>query len=204
MTKNVSVPLVCALASMAGNKHPIPIAIVDRPRIAFNIFYSLQGREFARKKDPDVVCEGSSAEARSALCTAIGEARKGKVTRSRADAEKCRPRRPPASSRNAFAKGKRKIAQLSPDDFIFENEDGGFLDTDNYRKRVLHKIARELHLPKLTFQVIRRTIATIAQKKGTVKDVQGVMRHSRTATTTDIYMQEIPASVQSTINSINL
>ena len=56
---------------------------------------------------------------------------------------------------------------------------------------------------RLTFQVIRRTIATLAQKKGTVKDVQGVMRHSRTATTTDVYMQEIPASVQSTINSIN-
>ena len=33
------------------------------------------------------------------------------------------------------------------------------------------------------------------------KDVQRVMRHSRTATTTDVYMQEIPASVQSTINS---
>ncbi len=40
-------------------------------------------------------------------------------------------------------------------------------------------------------------------EKGTVKDVQGVMRHSRTAITTDGYMQEIPASVQSTINSIN-
>jgi integrase len=107
------------------------------------------------------------------------------------------------NAREAFSKRKRKSASLSPDDFIFQNEDGGFLDTDNYRKRVLHKIARELELPKLTFQVIRRTIATLAQKKGTIKDVQGVMRHSRTATTTDVYMQEIPASVQSTINSIN-
>jgi hypothetical protein len=68
---------------------------------------------------------------------------------------------------------------------------------------VLHKLARDLELPKLTFQVIRRTIATLAQKKGTVKDVQGVMRHSRTATTTDVYMQEIPESVQATVNSIN-
>ena len=68
---------------------------------------------------------------------------------------------------------------------------------------MLHKVARDLELPKLTFQVIRRTIATLAQKKGTVKDVQGVMRHSRTATTTDVYMQEIPESVQSTINFIN-
>jgi integrase len=106
-------------------------------------------------------------------------------------------------AKETFSKGKRKSASLSQDVFIFENEDGGFLDTDNYRKRVLHKVARELRLPKLTFQVIRRTIATLAQKKGTIKDVQGVMRHSRTATTTDVYMQEIPASVQSTINSIN-
>ena len=85
-----------------------------------------------------------------------------------------------------------KSASLSPEDFIFANEVGGFLDTDNYRRRVLHKLARDLNLPKLTFQVIRRTIATLAQKKGTVKDVQGVLRHSRTATTTDVYMQEIP------------
>jgi integrase len=88
--------------------------------------------------------------------------------------------------------------------FMFANQVGGFLDTDNFRKRVLHKLARDLKLPKLTFQVIRRTIATLAQKKGTVKDVQGLMRHSRTATTTDVYMQEIPESVQSTINSIHM
>jgi integrase len=91
----------------------------------------------------------------------------------------------------------------SPDAFIFSNQDGGFLDTDNYRKRVLHRLAKDLKLPKLTFQVIRRTIATLAQKKGTVKDVQGVLRHSRTATTTDVYMQEIPESVQATVDSIN-
>ena len=106
-------------------------------------------------------------------------------------------------AREAAAKDKTKSPHLSPEDFIFANEVGGFLDTDNFRKRVLHKLARDLKLPKLTFQVIRRTIATLAQKKGTVKDVQGVMRHSRTATTTDVYMQEIPASVRSTINSIN-
>jgi len=80
---------------------------------------------------------------------------------------------------------------------------GGFLDTDNYRRRVLHKLVDRLELPKLTFQVIRRTIATLAQKKGTTKDVQGLLRHSRAATTTDVYMQEIPESVQATVNAIN-
>ena len=77
------------------------------------------------------------------------------------------------------------------------------MDTSNYRRRVLHRLARELELSKLTFQVIRRTIATLAQKKGTVKDVQGVLRHSRMATTTDVYMQEIPESVQATVNAIH-
>jgi len=51
----------------------------------------------------------------------------------------------------------------SPEAFIFPNRAGGFLDSSNFRNRVLHKLAEELELPKLTFQVIRRTIATLAQ-----------------------------------------
>jgi hypothetical protein len=111
------------------------------------------------------------------------------------------------SANNELKQPRRKTRRshpfCPPDDFIFANEVEGFLDTDNYRKRVLNKLARDLNLPKLTFQVIRRTIATLAQKKGTVKDVQGVLRHSRTATTIDVYMQEIPESVQATVNSIH-
>jgi len=91
----------------------------------------------------------------------------------------------------------------SPQAFIFPNRIGGFLDSSNFRNRVLHKLAEELELPKLTFQVIRRSIATLAQRKGTVKDVQGILRHSRTATTTDVYMQELPEGVRATVNSIH-
>jgi integrase len=91
----------------------------------------------------------------------------------------------------------------SPEAFIFAGRTGNFLDSSNYRKRVLHRLAADLKLPKLTFQVIRRTIATLAQNKGTVKDVQGIMRHSRTATTTDVYMQELPEGVRAAINSIH-
>jgi hypothetical protein len=68
---------------------------------------------------------------------------------------------------------------------------------------VLHKLARELGLPKLTFQVIRRTIATLAKNKGHVKDIQGALRHSRVATTTDVYMQTMEEGVRSTVNSIH-
>lgn len=92
----------------------------------------------------------------------------------------------------------------APEDFIFSNRlrKGGFIDPHNYRKK-LRRLARDLGLSKLTFQVIRRTIATLAQKKGTPKDVQGVLRHARLATTTDVYMQEIPENVKATVGAIN-
>ena len=46
-------------------------------------------------------------------------------------------------------------------------------------------------LRKLNFQVLRRTIATLAQTKGTVKDVQGVLGHRNPDITANVYMQTI-------------
>jgi integrase len=100
-------------------------------------------------------------------------------------------------------RGKHDVPPSDPEAFMFPNRDGSFMDPSNYRKRVLHKLGTDLGLPKLTFQVIRRTIATLAQKKGTVKDVQGILRHSRVATTTDVYMQELPEGVRATVDSIH-
>jgi integrase len=98
---------------------------------------------------------------------------------------------------------KHELSADDPDAFIFSGRRGGFLDSSNYRKRVLHKLAKELGLPKLTFQVIRRTIATLAKDKGHIKDIQGMMRHSRLATTTEVYMQSLESGVRSTVNSIH-
>jgi integrase len=100
-------------------------------------------------------------------------------------------------------KWRQRCPNPRPEAFIFPNKDGGFQDTDNYRKRVLHTLAERLGFPKLTFQVIRRTVATLAQHLGSVKDVQGLLRHMRAPTTTDKYMQVIPEGVASTLNSIN-
>lgn len=99
---------------------------------------------------------------------------------------------------------KQESKDSEPDDFIFPNRlrKGGFIDPQNYRRK-MRKLGEELGLPKLTFQVIRRTIATLGQKKGTPKDIQGVLRHSRLSTTTDVYMQEIPESVKATVAAIN-
>src|SRR5260370_34270282 len=60
---------------------------------------------------------------------------------------------------------KQQCPDPSPDAFIFPNNNGDIMDTSNYRKRGLHNLAPGLGLPKLTFQVIRRTIATLAQRR---------------------------------------
>jgi integrase len=98
---------------------------------------------------------------------------------------------------------KKVCPDSSLEAFIFPNRDGGFMDADNFRKRVLAQLAKKLSLPKLSFQVIRRSIATLGQHKGSIKDIQGLLRHAKPSTTAEVYMQEIPESVRRTVDSIH-
>ena len=52
------------------------------------------------------------------------------------------------------------------------------MDTDNYPERLLHKLARELKLPKLTFQIKRRAIAITGTGERHGEDVQRLPRLS--------------------------
>lgn len=104
---------------------------------------------------------------------------------------------------------KQECPDRSPEAFIFPNarkrngaQKHGFIRTDNYRTRVLTKLAEDLGLPKLNFQVLRRTIATLAQTKGGIKDVQGVLGHSKADTTVNVYMQPIEEGVKQTLDAI--
>ncbi|MBA3915203.1 MAG: site-specific integrase, partial [Acidobacteriales bacterium] len=88
------------------------------------------------------------------------------------------------------------------EDFIFPNCQGGVLCYENFSKRVLALIAIKLGLPKLTFQVLRRSYATraVAEQKGSLKDVQAQLRHSRPDTTLQNYVKEVPESVFASVN----
>jgi DNA polymerase-1 len=57
-------------------------------------------------------------------------------------------------------------------------------------------------ISKVDEQVLCRTIATLAQKKGGVKDVQAVLGHSKPDITAEVYMQEIEESVKQTLDAI--
>ena len=104
---------------------------------------------------------------------------------------------------------KQECPDRSPEAFIFPNarkrngaKRNGFIRTDNYRARVLRTLASKLELAKLNFQVLRRTMATLAQTKGGVKDVQGILGHSKADTTVNVYLQQIEAGVKSTLDAI--
>lgn len=99
---------------------------------------------------------------------------------------------------------KAECKDASPDAFIFRNADGGFMDTANYRYRVLKPLAEELGIPRLNFQILRRTMATQAQSMGSVKDIQAHLRHAKADTTANEYMQELPESVQQMVGSVYL
>jgi integrase len=103
---------------------------------------------------------------------------------------------------------KQECPDASPDAFIFPNSrkrngamKNGFIRTDNYRACVLKKLTEQLQLSKLNFQMLRRTIATLAQTKGNVKDVQGILGHTK-ADTANIYMQTIEEGVKLTLDAI--
>jgi integrase len=62
---------------------------------------------------------------------------------------------------------------------------------------VLDPIRQKLGLEKLNFQILRRIYATraIGERKGTLKDVQKQLRHTRPDTTLENYVKDIPESV---------
>jgi len=115
----------------------------------------------------------------------------------------------PAGLANDLWLWKQECPNATSEAFLFPNSRkrngarrNGFIRTDNYRARVLKPLARVLGLAKLNFQVLRRTIATLAQTKGSVKDVQGILGHSKADTTVNVYMQPIEASVKQTQEAI--
>jgi hypothetical protein len=57
-------------------------------------------------------------------------------------------------------------------------------------------------MPKLNFQILRRTMVTRGQKMGSVKDIQAHLRHAKADTPANEYMQEMPERVKRMVGSV--
>jgi integrase len=90
-----------------------------------------------------------------------------------------------------------KSTRGEPDDFVFPNADAGFIHSGNYLQRTLKPLAKQAKIKTpLTFQVLRRTVATHAQDLGSLKDVSTILRHKQMQTTQQVYVQVVSESVK--------
>ena len=77
------------------------------------------------------------------------------------------------------------------------------LDYHNWMNRNLKPVAADLGI-RVNCQIMWRTFATLANEAGgDLKDIQAQMRHSRSATTADIYVQPIPRSVRESVEALD-
>jgi integrase len=104
----------------------------------------------------------------------------------------------PEMAVNALAEWHSQSDRTSDADFIFPNSDGGFLSKENYQQRILNDLAERADVPKLNFQVLRRTVATHAQHLGSPKDIATILRHKKVETAQEHYVQVIEETVKKT------
>jgi integrase len=119
---------------------------------------------------------------------------KGKLLEDQAKVGERRVFIPPVT-RTAILRWREVCKDNRPDDLIFASKKGNPLIADNFRKRVLARLEKDLKLTvPLTFQVLRRSHATRNQK--TPKDSQAHLGHKTLTMTLGTYAQVIPESVR--------
>jgi integrase len=99
----------------------------------------------------------------------------------------------------------RTIRQpATEDEFLFPSVQAGKpMSYNTYLKKVLQPIAAGVGVPDLTFQSLRRTFATLAQKHGLPKDLQTQIRHADPAMTLRVYAKQIPESVAAMVEALD-
>src|ERR1019366_561599 len=89
-----------------------------------------------------------------------------------------------------------------PEDFVFCTESGGFWWKENYQRRVLTPLAHDAGIKKVNFQMLRRSVATHLQDKGSPKDIATIMRHRSAETAQQHYVQTVDASVRPALDKL--
>jgi len=97
------------------------------------------------------------------------------------------------------------VKSAGPDDLVFQSiQDGKPMHDQNILKRHVQPVARRLGLNFVDWRCLRRSYATwLVQSGADPKSVQGQMRHSRIATTMDIYAQTVPVSQRRAVEKLS-
>ena len=97
------------------------------------------------------------------------------------------------------------VKSAEPDELVFQSvKDGKPMSDGNILKRHIKPAARSMGLPFVNWRCLRTSHATwLVQAGADPKSVQGQMRHSRIATTMDIYAQIVPQAQRRAIEKLS-
>ncbi|MGO9648567.1 MAG: tyrosine-type recombinase/integrase [Terriglobales bacterium] len=84
------------------------------------------------------------------------------------------------------------------DDYIFTTKWGHAWWKENWLRRQLEPIRKAAGIPRVNFQILRRTVATLAQTLGSRKDIATILRHKNIDTAQLNYVQSQPETVRLT------
>jgi integrase len=92
------------------------------------------------------------------------------------------------------AKLRQHAIGRAPDALLFPSENGTPLERGNWLKRVIKPAAARAGVPNVTLQCFRRTTATHSTPANP-KVAQAILRHTKSSTTMDYYVQAIQSEV---------
>jgi hypothetical protein len=86
-------------------------------------------------------------------------------------------------------------------EYVFMNENGGPLDKDVWRRRVLNKAPEKAELRKIQIHDLRHTYATLRITQGdNIVDVSAQVGHQSAKLTVDVYYHWIPGRWMNLVN----
>jgi len=89
-------------------------------------------------------------------------------------------------------------------EYAFTNNNGGLIDTDNWRRRVFVKALQKAGLRKVRIHDLRHTYATLRISKGdNIADVSNQLGHHSVKLTLDTYFHWIPGGKKSEIDALD-
>jgi len=92
-----------------------------------------------------------------------------------------------------------------PEELVFHTSKGTPYNDSNLSHWALKPAGRKLGLPRLNWQTLRRTHATLFQVAGgSLRDAQAQLGHSKMSTTLEIYTLPIPEQQRITVERLSV
>jgi integrase len=109
--------------------------------------------------------------------------------------------------RGHMLESKKKGMQLglgNHPEYVFTNRIGGFIDVNNWRRRVFNKVLEKAKLRKIRIHDLRHTYATLRISKGdNIADVSGQLGHHSVKFTLDFYYKWMPGKKKSEVDELD-